>query len=510
MTLKHSFNTKPNPKYNAGKIKKAMEVQAKLNRMLISKAEGQQHAYINNVKEALDENLRAARNELKKQLMQPKVLQEVKITSQKKWIMYPEDTSDETGRTSYGKPKEFSVDVTVPYSRFIVKKDEDGDTVFDENDEPVMIETNMREAIRDAQATALKELKDYRKASREVAFIEKEFNIPGLPTKPKYKVYIGAGNGGPEVTYTYSDKWRGTKATITKPEQKDNYFIHMEGGTFLKLQEAAKTRKVFESKKPMTNEHHVGIEIEFVSKYDKFQLATELCKENVQDFVCLKDDGSIRFVDKNGKITDRATDEFKYKHELTVCAPEVLIHEVIRRILKAVNKDGGSKVGGRCGLHVHLDMRNRDKKLAFYNLSKAQRILYAMNPRSRIDGSSMDNSSPGSERYSKKIDTADFDSALANYGGDRYHGINLNALSKYNTIEIRIHTGSTNEEKISQWVRILTSIVNLTEKVSAEAHKPETFCEYYNLDAMTLEYIKTRVAKFRDKEGNHINVYEVA
>lgn len=332
MSLKHKFSSKPNPRYNEQKLKKLLAVETKLDRDKkdISRNDAENSSYLEVVKDTIDRKLRECRITIKNLEKEPKVLQEVHITSDKEWVMYPEHIGDECGRTRYSEPKKFKVDVVVPYSRFIQKK-VNGQYLFDEEGQPIMEEANVKGAIRAAGDNALAELKDYRKKSREVQFIEKTFNIPNFPHKPKYKVYAGNGYGGPAATYKFVDAWSGYNGVeFTKPEQKDNYFIHMEGGTFLKLQEVSRTRKVFEKKSPRTNEHHVGIEIEFISKLDKLELATALCKENVQDFVFLTDDGSIRYCDSQGNPVEDPVDEYCHKHELTMVAPEAIIHAVIR------------------------------------------------------------------------------------------------------------------------------------------------------------------------------------
>lgn len=503
MTLKHKFNNSNNPRYNAKAIKEALKVEHILDRAKVNMYQGEdddtKDDYLSTAKMHIDSQLRRARSRLKRLINEPKVISEVHITSNKKWTMYPEFIGDDCGRTRYKAPEVFEVDVTVPYSRKIPKLDDDGDAMRDEDDNPIMVEVNMREAIKAASDNALKALKVYRKQSRELQSVEKTFKVEGLPFTTKYKAYAGNGNGGAEARVRYKDAWRGTDIEQLKPEQKDNFFIHMEAGTFLKLQAATRTRKVFETKKPLTDAHHVGVEIEFASMMDKFELATELTKENVQDFVQLKDDGSVK---KDG--------EFNNAHELCIVAPEAIIHEVVKRALRAINKDGKSKVGEkvRAGLHIHLDMRGRDRKLCFHNLAKAQRILYAMNPRSRTDGTT----TKGTKDvvWSKRVDSSDFDTALAESSRERYYGINLQALSKFNTIEIRIHSGSTNEEKILNWITILTKIVNMTTKIDVEAAKAETFCDYYGLDQTICDYINKRIAKFKDSSGKHVTVDEAA
>ena len=42
---------------------------------------------------------------------------------------------------------------------------------------------------------------------------------------------------------------------------------------------------------------------------------------------------------------------------------------------------------------------------------------------------------------------------------DRYYMINGTALKKYKTIEVRLHSGTTNFNKIKNWVELLKGIV---------------------------------------------------
>lgn len=513
MSLKHSFTKLINPEYNAGIIKENLKAELQLVNAVRSIPGHQiENEYLREARSHIDRHLKYVRGNLKSEYQVPKYLRKVHITSTKEWNMYPEYIGDDCGRTRYNPVEKFKVDVIIPYDKEEIEVDSDGNTVFDPLGRPKVKQLSIKEAIRKAELQALEPLKAYRKKSREIPFIEKTYSIPGLPHSTKYKVYAGNGIGGPALTYKYVDAWSGYNGMeFTKPEQHEQYFIHMEGGTFLKLQELARTRRVFERKAPRTNDKHVGIELEFISKMDKLELASELVKENVQEFVFLTDDGSIKFHDKDGNVVESPVDDFKYRHELTMVAPEQLVHEVIKRMLRAINKDGKSKVGARCGFHVHLDMRNRDKYMVFHNLSKAQHIMYAMNPRSRLDGTT--SKGKRDTAWSKKINHSDFDEAMAYLGGSsesRYHGINLLALNKHQTIEIRIHSGTTNEEKVSNWVKILTTIANMNSRVETEAHKAETFCEYYGLDESMCTYINSRIAKFRDKEGKHVTIDEVA
>jgi hypothetical protein len=482
MTLKYTFENNPNPNYNEKEINKSIKIEQKLCQAKegISHADAEGNAFLNNAKATIDENLKGIRASLKELQKQPKVIKQVHIQSQKSWVMYPEFIGDECGRTRYDKPKEFKVDIKIPYH-----KEEDEST---------------KAAIKKTQDNALFELKEYRRKRQEVSSIEKTFVVKGLPHHPKYRVYAGNGYGGQARRVTYRDALRGTVIENEIPEGKDNYFIHVKGGTFLELQNAAKCRVIFEPKKPKTDANHVGVEIEYISKFDKFETAKNLYDEGVQEFVCLVNDGSIRI-----------EPDYKHAHEITIVAPEAMIHEVLSRVLRALNKDKASKVGGRCGLHVHLDMRSRNKKKCFYNLAKAQRILYAMNPASRLNGKNEDGETD--TNFCKRIDQHDFDEAmayLAEAREGRYHGINILALDKHGTIEVRIHSGSTNFDKISNWIKILTNIVNLKDQVDNEATTVEAFCTNYKLNTEMADYISKRIAMFKDKNGKHITLKEIA
>jgi hypothetical protein len=485
MTLKYKVKTVTNYNFNQNKINQKLLTINKIkgcgDLLKIQEDSETEDTDLLVAAQKLQQCLRNARKKLNVQLAISKNKKVIHITADREWKLFNQFIDDSSGLTKYNGVKSYQVDVELEYDR------------------------NKQQGIKDLvvekQNEALAELREHRKQLKDIQYQERTFSVDGLPVSPKYKVYVGGGKGGQGRDAIYKDVLRGTEYKYYIPEISDNHFIHMEGGTFLELQQAKNLRKIFERKVPLTDAKHVGVEIEFVSKLDKYDLAKELQAENVQDFVCLVDDGSIRKVPG-----------FEYAHELTIIAPEAMIHLVLQRALKAINKNGSSRVGGRCGLHVHLDMRHRDRSVVYHNLFKAQRILYAMNPRSRLDG--IDSNGIKDTVYSKKVEWEDFDTAWAALNGgtsnSRYNGINLLALNKHQTIEIRIHSGSTNFEKISNWVKILTTIANMNVKVDTEAHKAETFCQYYGLDNELLEYIKQRITKFKDQNGKHITVEEAA
>jgi hypothetical protein len=165
------------------------------------------------------------------------------------------------------------------------------------------------------------------------------------------------------------------------------------------------------------------------------------------------------------------------------------MEEIVDRIAKTLH-NVGAKVNKTCGLHVHLDMRNRSREKAFSNLVNSQSMLYAMQPKARRDS-----------RFCRKTKSPVFAQAMREATGEnvRYMGINPHAWERHQTIEIRIHSGTTNATKIKNWVKILCGIVNKTEAITTEPRKVEAFAETFNIPNDVVVYMKSRMDKFRDQ-----------
>lgn len=137
------------------------------------------------------------------------------------------------------------------------------------------------------------------------------------------------------------------------------------------------------------------------------------------------------------------------------------------------------------GLHVHLDCRaNRDwhNDMIKQRFSTALAVLVTMIPISRREN-----------QYCK-------------YGVssvDRYSMINAKALQEHGTIEVRMHSGTTNYTKIVQWCQLLSYIKN---------HSDIGFNESWlvNLPSELLNYVTSRASKFSDNSEESTNEREVA
>ncbi len=256
--------------------------------------------------------------------------------------------------------------------------------------------------------------------------------------------------------------------TVTVLGSRQNGFVYSTGEQILTIMHSRKARMIFDPKSPKDQQRYVGVEMEFTCSANNKTLAGEFGKINLQGKLQLKEDGSIR-VDKSDH----------YPHELCILALESEVEMVVNSVCGVLAKYN-AKVNKSCGLHVHLDMRTRDKDVAFSNLVTAQPLLYAMNPPSRAVN-----------KFCKKSTKKQFGANV-----ERYFGVNAQAYHKYQTIEIRIHSGTVLAEKINNWVKVLLCIVNKQEKIARAPRKFTTFVKHFDFDMALAEYVAGRIEKF--------------
>jgi len=172
-------------------------------------------------------------------------------------------------------------------------------------------------------------------------------------------------------------------------------------------------------------------------------------------------------------------------HELAIVAKSTQIASVISKACKVL-ADHKAEVNSTCGLHVHIDMRNRDEKQAFANLVKSQKLLYSMVPRSRYENT-----------YCKPNDKG---LKMDSYQG-RYLGINPSSYGEHGTIEVRLHSGTVNAEKINNWIKLLQAIAY--SKRVPKIVKLSDLVNNVKLPSTLIEYIEKRLATFANKHQSY-------
>lgn len=252
--------------------------------------------------------------------------------------------------------------------------------------------------------------------------------------------------------------------------------------------------RVTTDKKPKTTERHVGIELEFIAKSTENYLIKLINKYSLQNHVTLHRDNSITpdpalqdHVDGCQQLDDCECQGPYYGHELCVLATEGGYKNIVEGVCKMLEHIGAT-VNWTCGFHVHLDMRRRLVKKAFKNLVLAQDVLYKMQPSSRRKNKFCKPTTYTLMTLMEK-NTSSIRSPA------RYLGVNPYAMKKHKTIEVRIHTGTINYEKIVNWVDTLIAIVN-APKIKTRITEIN-IAKRLKLPGHLVKYINNRVDRFK-------------
>jgi len=188
-----------------------------------------------------------------------------------------------------------------------------------------------------------------------------------------------------------------------------------------------------------------------------------LIEDNKIKHISLKSDGSIE------------PDSDYFPIEVTVLT-KLDEPQNLEQVCKLLN-DLGAKVNKSCGLHVHLDARHLDDmevKSFGRNLGRALPVLAGMVPETRR-----------SSTYCQ----------LQVSSTDRYSAVNMTAYNKYKTVEVRLHSGTTNFKKIISWAKIIHSISS-APRIPHSVHSINELTEYVRIEENLVEYMTQRTALF--------------
>jgi len=228
---------------------------------------------------------------------------------------------------------------------------------------------------------------------------------------------------------------------------------------------------------------YVGIEVEFIytGKYDA--LKKLLIDNKLHKYVCIKDDGSLRACHNTG---------YKGK-ELTLICKVGEVEDVLKRLDSVLmNPEIDGFANRSCGLHVHLDVRNRDAELVYKNLVRVQNLLRGSQPIGRVNNIHC-RATPTDKLDKKKAEES---------GGndDRYWVVNGQSYGKHKTIEIRIHEGTVDCEDIFNWVTFLNSIADHKSEIPKNEIKfAEDLVSKFdiNIPLPAIDYVDRRIERFK-------------
>ena len=167
----------------------------------------------------------------------------------------------------------------------------------------------------------------------------------------------------------------------------------------------------------------------------------------------------------------------------------------LETVCKTLNL-AGARVDRCCGLHVHIGASSLTEAQycnVFYNYACMQQLINRFMPHSRringyaapIDGHLYDD-------MKNAVSRADIREAM-NY--NRYYAVNCESYTRHKTIEFRQHGGTTNRDKIANWVSFCGKLVEWSKK-NRFADRIGSVDEIPFLSAKEKSFFKGRIAAF--------------
>jgi hypothetical protein len=254
--------------------------------------------------------------------------------------------------------------------------------------------------------------------------------------------------------------------------------VYLDQEIFLALSNKRVRLNMKNGKSPTTKEHHIGVEIEFASKQNIEQVCDALFEAGLGKHIHAKRDGSISQPPGHPNQV-----------EIAVIAKQSEIKDVIKKVCDVLNNKLNIVIDKTCGLHVHLDMRNRKVENCYANLIYMQRYLYSMSPAARKK-QSVRAGGRVTEGFSAPIESAKF-----HVPEEHYWGVNALTYRKFQTIEVRMHSGSSQARKINNFISFLTAIVD-AKPLTGTPDDMEAVQKALGLSDTLTDYINSRIAKF--------------
>lgn len=285
------------------------------------------------------------------------------------------------------------------------------------------------------------------------------------------------------VRITRETKKLEIKKTLRKWEGAS---FEVVGGVFLKpnlineIGTRTTTNDPFIAKSPRKPKvNYIGVELEFnpIPNQNTKTIGAALKAAGLARYVHVGEDGSCGGFDQNGQRLRG--------FEVRVLLEESTFMEKLTQVC-AVLKKLGFKTDPSCGTHVHLDMRNRDVKRSFGNLFQAQLLLRKFLTYDRKNNI-----------YCRKNEYPTYDEHIENATGReaRRCGINTLSYQTYKTLEIRMHQGTLEPEKLAPFIKLLLKIVNFDGSLNKTVHTLKQARFVLNLEDGLVKDLTERMKK---------------
>lgn len=219
----------------------------------------------------------------------------------------------------------------------------------------------------------------------------------------------------------------------------------------------SKLKLLDKHKVPKTYDNHVGIEIEFLSKNNTEYIKRLLIKYKLEKQCQIGTDSSVRddlvraVTRGNSWINSRGEREYetfeelvpiRKGHELRILSTEGKLKDTLDKVQKVL-QECKAAVNKTCGLHIHIDMRQRP-----FFTGLRQLVTQLPNIKKMV---SKDRHQSEYCRFNKDLKT------ILEH---KYNAINGSSMRERYTIEVRAHEGTVNCKDIYDWANYLLAIVD--------------------------------------------------
>lgn len=256
--------------------------------------------------------------------------------------------------------------------------------------------------------------------------------------------------------------------------------VHDKVGFFLNCMFEKKILPLTLPKKPVNGHHYVGIEFEFTSEVLRPVLAAKLLSSGLVGCCELKKDGSLR---PQGK---------EVGYEIAILLKEAGYKKYLRKLCRIFHEINAKTDDRRCGLHVHVDVRRREKDVVFNNLVACQHLMFQMVPKARRNG-----------EFSMKVHSRKFPTKFTGKRQDRYMSINAAAFYRHQTLEIRMLEGTTDFATVSNWVDLLVKITNHKEPVKSSVRTMTGLRKTFAVSDAISDFMQDRMNRWAILAGTY-------
>lgn len=186
-----------------------------------------------------------------------------------------------------------------------------------------------------------------------------------------------------------------------------------------------------------------------------------------------------------------------------VVSPILRNLDSLKTVCEVIN-EAGAQVNKSCGLHVHFGASKftvKQYQRIIMNYAAIEPIIDSFMPLSRRQNQYCKSIRQVADRLRGGDCDTIHDIQLYGYDQDRYYKVNAMAYNTHKTIEFRQHQGTTNFEKIRNWVEFLSCFL----QYSLSSEEPLTASTIDDLPFITNRlktYYKSRKAHFEGANNN--------